>query len=99
MFKRECTKSRHCDIVKGMESWKTTRETAISVQGVQKEVNTRRKYIAALHCRSKCFFRSLETFQAVMRIFVHTYNKFGKFKQRFPRLKSAVGLTRFLPYL
>ena len=58
-----------------------------------------RKYIAALQRKSKCFFRSLETFKAVMHVFVHVYNRFGEFKQRFPRLKSAVGLTSFLPCL
>ncbi len=31
-----------------------------------------------------------------MSVFVHAYNKFGEFKQRFPRLKSAVGLTCYL---
>ena len=58
-----------------------------------------RKYIAALQRKSKCFFCSLETFQAIMRVFVYAYNKLGEFKQRFPRLKSAVGLTSFLPCL
>ena len=54
-----------------------------------------RKYIAVLQRKSKCFFRSLEAFQAIMRVFVYAYNKFGGFKQRFPRLKSAVGLIIF----
>ncbi len=54
-----------------------------------------RKYIAALHRRSKCFFCSLETFQAVMRVFVLAYSKFGEFKQLFPRIKAAVDLTQF----
>ena len=57
------------------------------------------KDVAVLQRRSKCFFRSLETFQAVMRFFVGTYNKFGEFKLRFPHLKSAVGLIQFLPSL
>ena len=58
-----------------------------------------RKYIAALQRRSKCFFRSLETFKVVMSVFVHAYNKFGKFKFNFPHLKSAIGLIQFLPSL
>ena len=67
-----------------------------TVEGINSDI---RKYIAALHRRSKCFFRSLETFNIVMRVFVYAYNNFGKFKLKFPRLKSAVGLTHFLPCL
>ena len=58
-----------------------------------------RKYIAARQRKSKCFFRSLETFNAMLHVFVHAYNKFGEFKQRFPCIKSALGLTSFLPCL
>ena len=64
------------------------------VEGVNSDI---RKYIAALQRRSKCFFRSLDTFKAVMSIFVFAYNDFGNFKLSFPHLKSAVGLTSFLP--
>ena len=67
-----------------------------TVEGVNSDI---RKYIAALQRKSKCFFRSLATFKAVMSIFVIAYNSFGKFKFDFPQLKSAVGLTYFLPYL
>ena len=69
-----------------------------TVEGVNSDI---RKYIAALQRKSKCFFRSLATFKAVMSIFViaYTYNSFGKFKFDFPHLKSAVGLTSFLPSL
>ena len=67
-----------------------------TVEGVNSDI---RKYIAALQRKSKCFFRSLTTFKAVMSIFVIAYNSFGKFKFDFPRLKSAVGITSFLPYL
>ena len=58
-----------------------------------------RKYIAALQRKSKCFFRSLKTFRDVMHVFVYAYNRFGEFKQRLPHLKSALGLTSFLPCL
>ena len=67
-----------------------------TVEGVNSDT---RKYIAALQHKSKCFFRSLETFKAVMHVFVYAYNRFGEFKQRFPCLKSAMGLTSFLPCL
>ena len=66
------------------------------VEGVNSDI---RKYIAALQRRSKCFFRSLKTFKAVLRVFVYAYDKFGQFKLDFPRLKSAVGLIQFLPSL
>ena len=69
---------------------------AFTVEGVKSDI---RKYIAALQRKSKCFFRSLERFKAVMHIFVYAYNRFCEFKQRFSRLKSAVGLTSFLPCL
>lgn len=65
-----------------------------TVEGVNSDI---RKYIAALQRRSKCFFRSLDTFKAVMSVFVFAYNDFGNFKLSFPHLKSAVGLTSFLP--
>ena len=67
-----------------------------TVEGINSDI---RKYIAALHRRSKCFFRSLETFITVMHVFVYAYNNFGRFKFKLPRLKSTVGLTHFLPCL
>ena len=69
---------------------------AFTVESVNSDI---RKYIATLQRKSKCFFRSLETFKAVMHVFVYAYNKFGEFKRRFPCLKSAMGLTSFLPCL
>ena len=72
------------------------RPHTFTVEGVNSDI---RKYIAALQRKSKCFFRSLTTFKAVMSIFVIAHNSFGKFKFDFPRLKSAVGITSFLPYL
>ncbi|MDR1905659.1 MAG: hypothetical protein LBQ27_01920 [Clostridiales bacterium] len=41
-----------------------------------------RTYIAGLRRRSRCFFRSIETIQAVMSVFVNAYNKFGHMKQK-----------------
>jgi IS1 family transposase len=41
-----------------------------------------RTYIAGLSRRTHCFFRSLETIQAVMATFVNAYNKFGEAKQK-----------------
>ena len=60
---------------------------SFTVEGINSDI---RKYIAALHRRSTCFFRSLETFKTVMLIFVHAYNNFGRFKLKLPRLKSTI---------
>ncbi len=67
-----------------------------TVEGVNSDI---RKYIAALQQRSKCFFRSLKTFNFAMKVFVCLYNKFGEFKFRFPNLKHQFCLTDFLDYL
>ena len=44
-----------------------------------------RHYIPILARRSRCFPRSLETLQAVLDVFVATYNRFGVAKERFRR--------------
>ena len=67
-----------------------------TVEGINSDI---RKYIAALQRRSKCFFRSLDTFKFVMNIFVLAYNKFGEFKFRFPNFKNSAFLINFIPYL
>jgi IS1 family transposase len=47
-----------------------------------------RHYIAGLRRKSRCFFRSLETLEAVLTLFINAYNKFGAakhaFKERHP---------------
>ena len=37
-----------------------------------------RHYIAGLKRRSRCFFRSRETLEAVLSVFIDAYNKFGE---------------------
>ena len=66
-----------------------------TVEGVNSDI---RKYIPSLQRRSKCFFRSLDTFKFVINVFVHAYNKFGLFKFMFPKLKSRAFLIDFIPY-
>ena len=39
-----------------------------------------RHFISGLARRSRCFFRSLETFEAVIDVFVEAYNRFGAAK-------------------
>ena len=55
-----------------------------------------RHYIPALHRRSKCFFRSLDTMMAVFKIFVHAFNKFALPKFLYPSLKSSLSLSSFI---
>lgn len=42
-----------------------------------------RHYIAGLRRRSRCFFRSIETLEAVLSVFIDAYNKFGEAKERY----------------
>ncbi|MCL2413542.1 MAG: IS1 family transposase [Bacteroidales bacterium] len=42
-----------------------------------------RHYISGLARRSRCFYRSIETLQAVLEIFVDAYNKFGEYKLKY----------------
>ena len=42
-----------------------------------------RHYIPGLARRNRCFYRSLETFQAVLEVFVDAYNKYGEAKQKY----------------
>ena len=67
-----------------------------TVEGINSDI---RKYIAALQRRSKCFFRSLETFKSVMNIFVYSYNKFAQYKFLFPKFKNSNYLIDFIPSL
>ena len=55
-----------------------------------------RHYIPALHRRSKCFFRSIETINAVFKIFVNAFNKFALAKFLYPNLKSSFALSYFI---
>lgn len=41
-----------------------------------------RSYISGLARRSRCFYRSIETLEAVLSVFVDAYNKFGEAKQK-----------------
>ena len=41
-----------------------------------------RHHIAGLKRKSRCFFRSMETLEAVLSVFIDAYNKFGEAKER-----------------
>ena len=51
-----------------------------------------RHYISGLARRSRCFYRSLETLQAVLEVFVDAYNKYGE-----ANLKYRVPVTHKSP--
>ena len=51
-----------------------------TVEGVNADL---RHYIPTLARRSRCFPRKLENLQAVLAVFVRTYNRFGDAKLRF----------------
>ena len=57
-----------------------------------------RHYIPGLARRSRCFYRSLETFQAVLEVFTDAYNKFGevKLKHRVPVVRRSSEPARHL---
>ena len=42
-----------------------------------------RHYISGLARRSRCFYRKLETLQAVLEVFVDAYNKYGEAKLKY----------------
>ena len=42
-----------------------------------------RCFIAGLQRRSRCFFRKIETLEAVLNIFVNAYNAFGAYKLKY----------------
>lgn len=45
-----------------------------------------RHYIAGLRRRSRCFFRSIDTLNAVLYVFVHAYNRFGDAKLQYMQI-------------
>ena len=42
-----------------------------------------RHYIPGLVRRNRCFYRSLETMQAVLEVFIEAYNKYGEAKMKY----------------
>ena len=57
-----------------------------------------RHYISGLARRSRCFYRSLETLQAVLEVFIDAYNKYGeaKLKYRVPVIHKDPNNTKHL---
>ena len=42
-----------------------------------------RHYISGLARKSRCFYRSIETLQAVLEVFINAYNKYGEAKLKY----------------
>ena len=63
-----------------------------TVEGINADL---RHYIPGLARRRRCFYRSLETLRAVLKLFVCSYNKFGQAKLNH-RKKTSLALIDFL---
>ena len=61
-------------------------EDTFTVEGIHADL---RDYIPILIRRNRCFARKPETLQAVIEVFVHAYNAFGRMKHRY-RLTQSV---------
>ena len=55
-----------------------------------------RHYISGLHRRSRIFYRTLETFRAVLSVFINAYNKFGEYKLKYKNRPLARSVLDFL---
>ena len=64
-----------------------------TVEGINSDL---RQYIPPLRRKSKCFFRSIDTAKAVLKIFVNAFNNFALNKFLYPSLKSAFSLSSFI---
>ena len=58
-----------------------------------------RHYIPGLRRRSRIFYRTLETFRAVLSVFINAYNKFGhakkKYYERYPNAGRELSFSVF----
>lgn len=60
-----------------------------TVEGVNADL---RHYIPILARRSRCFARTLETFRAVVEVFVEAYNRFGIAKHKYRQVRKNTEL-------
>jgi IS1 family transposase len=64
-----------------------------TVEGVNADL---RHYIPGLARRSRCFYRSLGTLKAVLQLFTHAYNQFGRANFEHPSSASRFALVNYL---
>ena len=77
-YSEVCYEGRHISL--------NNKSQTYTVEGVNSDL---RHYIKALHRSSKCFFRSVETMKAVLKIFVNAFNLFASSKKIYSNLKSS----------
>jgi IS1 family transposase len=53
-----------------------------------------RHYVPGLRRRSRCFYRTLETFRAVLAVFTDAYNKYGEAKLNYRTQRKVNPLKR-----
>lgn len=80
--------SGYVDVIYPGEHIRNTHDKSdtFTVEGINAVL---RHYIPGLARRSRCFYRSFATLKAVLRLFVHAYNKFGQAKSSFPAFSFA----------
>lgn len=81
----------YIDVVYPGEYIRNTRDKSdtFTVEGVNADL---RHYIPILARRSRCFARTLETFRAVIQVFIDAYNRFGSAKYHYRQLHPKGGL-------
>jgi IS1 family transposase len=84
----------YIDVVYPGEYIRNTRDKSdtFTVEGINADL---RHYIPILARRSRCFARTLETFRAVIDVFVDAYNRFGYAKFRY---RQFHGNKRDVPF-
>jgi coenzyme F420-reducing hydrogenase beta subunit len=71
----------YCDVVFGGRHVRNLWDKA-DTHNIESSNADLRHYIKGLSRKSRCFFRSLETLNAVLGVFVSAYNKFGEMKEK-----------------
>ena len=87
--------SGYVDVIYPGEHIRNTRDKSdtFTVEGVNADL---RHYIPGLARRSRCFYRSLDTLAAVLKLFVFAYNRFGQAKNKFRLHSSSLAFVHFL---
>jgi IS1 family transposase len=57
-----------------------------------------RHYIAGLRRKSRCFFRTMQTLQAVLLVFINAYNRFGHAKHKYRLARPHLLLKDYFEY-
>ena len=88
----------YIDVIYPGQHIRNTRDKSdtFTVEGINADL---RHYIPILARRSRCFARTLETFRAVVELFVDAYNRFGQakydYRQQRPKGDLPFALVHF----